>query len=112
MGCLVLSDITKTRHLEESSLLKGRAFDASLTAHSITGPNGFITEANEMFLRIWGYPCLEEVFDNSPRAIFPESGQRRCHRRDGRRRGKDRTNHPPTMTMKPWPCGGEEKSGF
>lgn len=62
---IVLSDITTKRQLEESSRMKTRAFDASMTANSIANSEGTITEANDTFLRIWGYACEAEVVGNS-----------------------------------------------
>jgi len=41
--------------------LKNYAFDASITANSIANLDGVIIEANDAFLRIWGYANKHEV---------------------------------------------------
>ena len=53
---VVLSDITRQKLTAESLRIKSRVFDASITANSIADSTGIITEANEAFLRVWGYP--------------------------------------------------------
>ena len=57
----MLRDITRRRHLEASLQMKNLAFNAALSANSIANPEGIITEANAMFLRLWGFSCMEEV---------------------------------------------------
>jgi PAS domain S-box-containing protein len=54
-------DITDLKQTEEALLLKNYVFDASIAANSIADTNGIITEANDSFLRVWGYPSKEEV---------------------------------------------------
>ncbi|MDO9254547.1 MAG: PAS domain S-box protein, partial [Bacteroidales bacterium] len=54
-------EITERKKAEEALRLKNLVFDASLAANSIADLNGNITEANDAFLRIWGYPEKNEV---------------------------------------------------
>jgi len=41
--------------------LKNLVFDRTIAANSIADTRGVITEANEQFLKIWGYPSKSEV---------------------------------------------------
>lgn len=54
-------DITERKHAEEALRLKNLVFDTSLAANSIADLNGIITETNDAFLNIWGFPSREEV---------------------------------------------------
>jgi PAS domain S-box-containing protein len=54
-------DITDRKRAEEALRLKNIVFDASIAANSIADMNGTITEANDAFLRVWGYPSKDEV---------------------------------------------------
>jgi PAS domain S-box-containing protein len=54
-------DITERKRAEQALLLKNIVFDASIAANSIADMNGTITEANDAFLRVWGYPSKDEV---------------------------------------------------
>jgi PAS domain S-box-containing protein len=54
-------DITERRRAEEALRLKNMVFDASLAATSIADLNGTITQANDAFLRVWGYSEREDV---------------------------------------------------
>jgi PAS domain S-box-containing protein len=54
-------DITVRKRAEEALRLKNIVFDASIAANSIADMNGTITEANDAFLRVWGYPGKDEV---------------------------------------------------
>lgn len=51
----------RTAALMESQRIKGLTFDVSINAISVADPGGVITEANDAFLRIWGYPSKAEV---------------------------------------------------
>ncbi len=55
------TDITERKLAEEALYLKNLVFDASLAANSITNSEGTLTEANDMFLRLWGYSDKIEV---------------------------------------------------
>jgi len=54
-------DITERKLAEEALRLKNLVFDASIAANSISGLDGIITEANDAFLRQWGYTSKAEV---------------------------------------------------
>jgi PAS domain S-box-containing protein len=58
-------DISERRSGECSLRLKNLVFDASLTANSIADSDGTITEANDVFLKLWGYPGRGEVVGKS-----------------------------------------------
>jgi PAS domain S-box-containing protein len=57
----IFLDITKLKRAEDDLRLKNLVFDASIAANSISDTNGEITEANNAFLRIWGYTDKNEV---------------------------------------------------
>lgn len=54
-------EITESIKAHEALRLKNLVFDASIAANSIADLNGNITEANNAFLKLWGYPYKEEV---------------------------------------------------
>jgi PAS domain S-box-containing protein len=54
-------NITERRQAAEALRLKNLVFDASIAANSIADLDGIITEANDTFLRVWAYPCKDEV---------------------------------------------------
>ena len=54
-------DITERKQAEEKLRLKNFIFDVSIAAKSIADINGIITEANNSFIRVWGYPEKNEV---------------------------------------------------
>jgi PAS domain S-box-containing protein len=56
-----IHDITERIKAEEALRLKNLVFDASIAANSIADIYGKITEANDAFLRIWGYEEKDEV---------------------------------------------------
>ena len=56
-----VQDITERKRAEEALRLKNFVFDASMAANSVADLNGVITEANEAFVRVWGYPGKDEV---------------------------------------------------
>ena len=58
-------DITGRIAAEEALRLKNRVFDASIAANSISDLNGVLTEVNDTFLRVWGYPSRETVIGKS-----------------------------------------------
>jgi PAS domain S-box-containing protein len=58
---IVLTDIIEHKRLEQSLRLKNLVFDSSLAANSIADLDGLITEVNDAFLQIWGYPNKDEV---------------------------------------------------
>jgi PAS domain S-box-containing protein len=55
------ADITERKKAEEALWLKNLVFDSSIAANSIANLSGVITEANDTFLRFWGYPGKDEV---------------------------------------------------
>jgi PAS domain S-box-containing protein len=55
------SDITKHKVAEDKLRLKNYVFDVSIAALSIADINGILTEANDSFLRVWGYHDRNEV---------------------------------------------------
>jgi PAS domain S-box-containing protein len=57
----VFLDISERKRAEEALRLKNFVFDVSIAANSIADLNGIITEANDAFLRVWGYPRKDEV---------------------------------------------------
>lgn len=54
-------DITEQRQAEESLWLMNHVFHTSIAANSVAGLDGFITEANDAFLRTWGFRSKNEV---------------------------------------------------
>ncbi|MCJ7588646.1 MAG: PAS domain-containing protein [Candidatus Aminicenantes bacterium] len=61
----IMTDAVEARdraeQMSKALRLKNLVFDASIAANSIADMNGNITEANEAFLRVWGYPSKDEV---------------------------------------------------
>ncbi|HEX7320630.1 MAG TPA: PAS domain S-box protein [bacterium] len=57
----VVLDISDRKRVEEALRLKNIVFDSSIAANSTADSDGNITEANEAFLRIWGYSAKDEV---------------------------------------------------
>jgi PAS domain S-box-containing protein len=69
-------DITDRKQVEEAIRIKNLVFDGSIAANSISDTSGIIREANESFLRIWGYASKNEVI-GKPISEFidnPEDG--------------------------------------
>ena len=64
-------DITERKQAEEKLRLKNFIFDVSIAAKSIADINGIITEANDSFLRVWGFPDKNEVI-GKPISFFIE----------------------------------------
>lgn len=62
-SCLIsiASDITESKKAEKALLLKNYVFDAAISANSIADINGIITECNDSFMSMWGYPNKNEV---------------------------------------------------
>ena len=58
---LCMTDITELKQAEAVLRLKNLVFNVSVAAISVADLQGVITEANESFLRIWGYASLGEV---------------------------------------------------
>ena len=54
-------DITDRRRAQDALRLKNLVFDSSVAGNSIADLHGVITECNDQFLRLWGYPAKEEV---------------------------------------------------
>jgi PAS domain S-box-containing protein len=54
-------DITGRKQAEEAVRIKNLVFDGSISANSISDTNGFIQEANDAFLKVWGYSSKKEV---------------------------------------------------
>ncbi len=57
----IVRDITERKNLERALRLKNLVFDESLAANSIADLDGVITEVNDAFVRIWGYPSKDAV---------------------------------------------------
>jgi PAS domain S-box-containing protein len=57
----IIRSIAERKKAEETIRLKNLVFDLSIAANSIANINGIITEVNDMFLRIWGYPRREQA---------------------------------------------------
>lgn len=55
------TDITERKLAEQALALKNFVFDVSIAANSIADTNGVITQANQAFLKIWGYSGYDEV---------------------------------------------------
>ena len=70
-NCAFVRDITDRKQAEEKLRLKNFVFDISIAAKSIANLNGFITEANSSFLRVWGYQEKNEVI-GKPISFFIE----------------------------------------
>lgn len=58
-------DITEKKLADEALRLKNLVFDTSIAANSISGTDGIVTEANDAFLRLWGYSAKVEVTGKS-----------------------------------------------
>ena len=58
---IVISDITKQKHLEEVIKIKDSAIASSINAIMLTDLKGNITYVNKAFLRMWGYYKEKEV---------------------------------------------------
>jgi len=61
--CLMGSfrDTTYRRLMEQELRLKTFVFDSAMTANSIADTQGHIVDANQAFLRIWGFERMEDV---------------------------------------------------
>jgi PAS domain S-box-containing protein len=61
--CLMGSfrDTTYRRQVEHELRLKTFVFDSAMTANSIADTQGIVVEANQAFLRIWGFERLDQV---------------------------------------------------
>jgi PAS domain S-box-containing protein len=60
----------RRRQAEEELWLKNLVFDDSLAANSIADASGVITEANDSFVRIWGYASKDEVVGKTIASFF------------------------------------------
>ena len=58
---VTFNDITERKRAEDALRLKNIVFDFSLAANSVADGKGTITEVNEAFVTLWGYPAKEEV---------------------------------------------------
>jgi len=58
---VTMIDITECKKAEDAGCLKSLVFDESIAANSIADTEGFITDVNDMFLRIWGCPSKDEA---------------------------------------------------
>lgn len=67
---MIHQDITDRKQAEEALRLKNLVFDTSLAANSIADSEGIITEANDAFLQMWGYPGKDEVVGRSISYFF------------------------------------------
>ena len=57
------------KRVEVALRLKNLVFDASIAANSVADISGIITEANDSFLRVWGYKGMNEVI-GKPLTLF------------------------------------------
>jgi len=57
----VIEDITERKAAEDELRLKNAVFNASIEAHSAADVAGNLTEVNDSFLEMWGYPSRDEV---------------------------------------------------
>jgi PAS domain S-box-containing protein len=57
----IFIDVTELKRTEEALLLKNYVFDASVAANSVADTNGIITEVNDSFFHLWGYPTKEKA---------------------------------------------------
>ena len=71
----VVADITERKQAEEALQLKNLVFQASIAANSIADLSGNITEANDAFLRVWGYPSKDEVIGKPLPHFFNEPNE-------------------------------------
>jgi PAS domain S-box-containing protein len=54
-------DITERKQAEDMLRLKNLVFDASIAANSTADTQGIINEANNAFLKLWGYSSKDEI---------------------------------------------------
>ncbi|MBF0122827.1 MAG: PAS domain S-box protein [Candidatus Omnitrophica bacterium] len=64
-AALLEKEIHERKRAEEALRLKNWVFDSSLSANSIADIHGVITEINDTFWKIWGYPNKAEVIGKS-----------------------------------------------
>ena len=57
----VITDISERKRAQDALRLKNLVFDASIAANSISDRNGVTTEANDAFLRVWGFQNKDEA---------------------------------------------------
>jgi len=69
-----IQDVTRRREAEDALRFKNYAFDDTMTGNLIADREGFVTEANGAFLRLWGYPRREEVIGRPVPFFFGEPG--------------------------------------
>lgn len=74
-GIAVLTDVTARRLAEEALQLKNLVFAASIAANSIVDLSGKITETNDAFLRVWGYPSKDEAIGKPLPHFFNEPNE-------------------------------------
>jgi PAS domain S-box-containing protein len=60
----VNQDITERKQAERELLLKNIVFDTSIVANSTADLKGIINQANDSFVRMWGYKSKNEVIGN------------------------------------------------
>ncbi|KAF0159422.1 MAG: PAS/PAC sensor hybrid histidine kinase [Syntrophaceae bacterium] len=68
-------DVTDLKHSDDLLKLKNLVFDASFAANSIADLEGVVTEVNNAFLQIWGYPSKDEVVGNPISYFFKDMGE-------------------------------------
>lgn len=68
----ITTDITELKEALEALRLKNLVFDESLAANSIADLQGNLTEANDMFLRIWGYATKSDVLGRPLKAFLAD----------------------------------------
>lgn len=68
-------DITEQKKAQEQLLLKNVIFEASITANSIAGNDGCITDVNPAFLAMWGYARKDEVTGRPIASFFADGSE-------------------------------------
>ena len=68
----IRTDITERKQAEAALRLKNLVFDVSITANSIADVDSGLTEVNDAFLRMWGYPGKEEVIGQKIAHFFQD----------------------------------------
>jgi PAS domain S-box-containing protein len=69
----VARDISMRLKAETDLSIKNEVFENSVAAQSIADNNGFITHANQAFLRMWGFESLSQAIGRSVHSFFAEN---------------------------------------
>jgi PAS domain S-box-containing protein len=68
----IVHDVTEGKKAEETLRIKNLAFDTSIAANSVADAEGIIIEANESFIKLWGYKNKEDVIGNPISHFFKD----------------------------------------